>query len=72
MGPELRDLNRNVKKLLEYYEKAEEPINEDAAAQYLGVSKKTMQNYASDGKLAGTFSIDVLGNRWYYKSKLIR
>lgn len=71
MSPEIRELNRNVKALLEKLNKAEEPITEQEACVLLGISLKTMQNYCSEGKLAGTYTVNVLGKRMFYKSKLI-
>lgn len=49
----------------------EEPINEIAACEFLGVSKRTLCNYVSRGKLKGAYIINRVGQRMYFKSKLI-
>jgi len=50
----------------------EDLINEKEAANLLGISVRTIQIYASRGKMAGTFTLNHIGNRMYYKSKLVR
>lgn len=47
-------------------------ITEDEAAKLLGVKKRTMQVWASQGKLTGMFTVSpVNGSRHYFKSKLL-
>jgi len=50
----------------------EEPINEDEACRFLGISRQTMRDYVCKGKMKGTYTINVLGKRMFYKSKLIK
>lgn len=68
---EVKRENREVKKILiEQAEKSEFPINEQVAADFLDVSRPTMGKYVKVGKLDGTFTINKLGNRMYYRSRL--
>lgn len=47
-------------------------LNVDEAAKFLGVSKRTIQNQSCpNGKLTGTFIINSLGHKMFYKSKLV-
>ncbi len=72
MTPEMRKLARNIERLLEVMDQQEQPISEDEAAALLNISKKTMQNYVSEGRLTGKYVINAIGNRMYYKSKLLK
>lgn len=50
----------------------EDLISEKEAAKLLGIKQNTMRIYVSQGKMDGTFSINVLGKRMYYKSRIVR
>lgn len=63
-------MNADVKKRLGLTNN-EEPINETQACEFLGIKKNTMRKYVCEGKLKGTYVINVLGKRMYFKSKLI-
>lgn len=49
----------------------EAPITEAEAAKFLGVTERTMQVYAAQKKLEGTYIYNVIGKRMYFKSKLL-
>lgn len=72
LNKSIKELNQNTLLLLSAMQK-EEPIpEEEVARDVFKIGLKTLRNYVSEGKLDGTFTIDVLGHRWYYKSKLIK
>lgn len=59
---------RELKELLA----VDDMVNEERAADILGVKVNTMRIYASQGKLDGLFDLNALGKRMYYKSRLVR
>lgn len=68
---EVRELKVEVKKLSGSSDAMkEEPINETEACKFLGITHNTMRIYVSQGKMAGKYTINCLGKRMFYKSKL--
>jgi predicted DNA-binding protein (UPF0251 family) len=63
---------RKMEKVLNRLDKEEELINEDEAAKYLGVTKKTLQNLVSSKEIpASCYKKSITNRRMYIKSKLI-
>lgn len=51
---------------------AQEMINEEEACKLLGITKRTIGNYVSNGNITkDMYTVGVGGNRFYYKQKLI-
>jgi hypothetical protein len=63
---------RKMEKLLDRFDKEEELINEDEAAKFLGISKRSLQKlvYRDDIK-EDCYRIAITNKRMYIKSKLI-
>ncbi|MBX9449998.1 MAG: hypothetical protein KL787_09915 [Taibaiella sp.] len=72
MSEDLRYIRKQLAEIKLLLQSREEPVNEKEAAIYLGVSQKTIQNKVYTGELTGTYVINRIGHRMYYKSKLLR
>lgn len=68
---DLRQIDRRLRSIEEKLE-SKDLINEEEAAKWLGVAKKTLQNRVYAGLLEGTYEISKLNGRMYHKSKLIK
>lgn len=64
--------NRIEEKVDALAEKQEEYLDDDEAARFLKIAKKTLHNKLSKGKIpASTYTTNVAGVRVFKKSKLI-
>lgn len=71
----LRDIHNKIEALSTYVHnvmEASDLMNEAEAAVFLGITTKTLQNHVSNGTMDSTYTINRLGKRMYYKSKLIK
>ena len=71
MDRDLRTIDRRLRNIEELLEK-DDLISEKAAAELLCISPKTLINYVCLKKLEGRYTINAIGNRVYYKSKLLQ
>lgn len=67
---EYRQLKRTIDGLKDMLEQ-QSLLTEQQAAEFLGVKIKTLQNRVYDGTLDGTYTVNKLGHRMYYRSKLV-
>lgn len=71
---QIRDINDKLDKLqtqIDQMINVQDVLTEKEAAAFLGVSYRTLQNHYYAGRLVGKYTINALGHRMYYKSKLI-
>ena len=68
---DLRQIDRRLRAIEELLESSE-LINEEEAAKWLGIEKKTLQNKIYNGTLDGTYIMSKANVRMFYKSKLLK
>lgn len=71
MDRDLRTIDRRLRNIEELLEK-DDLISEKAAAELLCISRKTLQNNVYSKKLEGRYTLNAIGHRMYYKSKLLQ
>lgn len=72
---QLEDINVKLDILLKHYEIrtiVDDLITEKEACAFLQIQRQTIRDYVCNGKLDGTYTVNVIGKRMYYKSKLIK
>lgn len=71
---QIKDLNDKMDVILKYIEEKEiisDVISEQEACTFLGIQRQTIRDYVCNGKLRGTYIVNAIGKRMYYKSRLL-